>query len=93
MRAEGRLDEQDVRDLERVLEARRVKGKVIPFGTEEGFVVVKTTAEYSAMLREPENAIKVGGRTLKPWLTSGAIGKLKRAVSDARGEGIGQIHE
>ncbi|HZW84375.1 MAG TPA: hypothetical protein VFE91_00530 [Nitrososphaerales archaeon] len=70
-----------------------MKGKVIPFGTEDGFVVVKTTVEYSAMLRQPENFIRVGGRTLKPWRTSGAIGKLKRAVSDARGEAVGQVHE
>ena len=91
MRADGDLGGHDFADLQRVLDARHGKVKVIEVPGDPRAVIVKTTNVEAPRLREDSPPLRVGGKDLKPVLTSGAVGKLKRNASG--GTSDGQVSE
>ncbi len=82
--ADGELSEENLKDLGRILESRHGSLKVIPVKGNPGAVIVKTNNISSPRMRDASGRIELGGRTLTVRLTSGAIGKLKRAADSAR---------
>ncbi len=69
------------------MERRYGKVKMIPLKENSKAVVVKTNNEIATMLKEPEWALAIGRKRIRPELTSGAIVNLKRRASVAAANG------
>ena len=77
------LSEDDVREFGRTLESRHGKLKLIPVKGNARAIIVKSTNDVAPVMRESSGRLSVGGKTLTVVLTSGAVGKLKRAAQPA----------
>jgi hypothetical protein len=85
--AEGELTSEEMKEIGGILEGRYGKVKMIPLKENPRAVVVKTDVVIATKLKEPEWALVIGGKKVRPVLTSGAIGNLKRRASVARANG------
>lgn len=89
--AEAPLSEDDARGLESILGNRFGEVKVIAVDNNPRALIVKTTEPISRALRDEDGVMGPGGTKLRPTLTSGAIGKLKKRAAEASANG--KIHE
>lgn len=89
--ADAEISEADKKDLSSILEQRHGKVKLISVDSNPKAVIVKTTNMAAPLLRNVENTLTVGGKSLTPVLTSGAVGNLKRRASEAALNG--KVHE
>ncbi|MDE1853112.1 MAG: hypothetical protein KGI38_05100 [Thaumarchaeota archaeon] len=89
--ADADLSENEKQDLAAVLERRHGKVKLISVDGNPRAVIVKTNNQVAPVLRDPENTLIIGGKTLKTVLTSGAVVNLKRRASEAHSNG--EVHE
>lgn len=85
--AEGELSSEEMKGIGEILEGRYGKVKMIPLKENSKAVVVKTDNEIATMMKEPEWSLIIGGKRVKPELTSGAIVNLKRRASVAAANG------
>lgn len=81
--SDGALSEDDFRELGRILESRHGKLKVIPVKGNDKAVIVRTSNEAVPAMRKASGRLELRGKRLTATLTSGAIGKLKRAAGPA----------
>lgn len=81
--ADRDMGEEEFRELASSLEERRWDSKLIEVRGAPRAVIVRTTAEYAALMREEGGMPSVRGRRLTPVMTSGAVGNLKRRASEA----------
>ncbi|HYB07386.1 MAG TPA: hypothetical protein VEB87_04435 [Nitrososphaerales archaeon] len=89
--ADEDLSEPDWRDLSAIMEKRQWKVKLIAVEGNRRAVIVKTGSEFAFKLRDTGNQLSLGRKRLRPVLTSGAIGNLKRRATE--GATNGKIHE
>ena len=87
--ADRDLDEPEFEALGRTLEGRMGKVKLISVKGNPRAVIVRTTNSSDHLLRDAAEPLFVGGTELRPTLTSGVVGKLKRRAS--RGSHDGQV--
>ena len=87
--ADGDLSSEEVKEIGGILEGRYGKVKMIPLKENSSAVVVKTDNIIATLLKEPEWGLVIGGKRVKPVLTSGAIVNLKRRASGVAA--IGQV--
>jgi hypothetical protein len=85
--ADGELSPEEIREIGGILDGRYGKVKMIPLKENSRAVVVKTDNVVATMLKEPEWELVIGGKRVKPALTSGAIVNLKRRASVAAANG------
>ena len=85
--ADGELSSQETKEIEEILEERYGKVKMIPLKENPKTVVIKTDNEIANVLKETGWALVIGGKTVRPSLTSGAIVNLKRRASVAAANG------
>ncbi len=85
--ADGELSSEEMKEIGGILEGRYGKVKMIPLKENSKAVVVKTDNGVATMLKEPEWALVIGGKRVRPALTSGAIVNLKRRASMAAANG------
>ncbi|MBI3860019.1 MAG: SCP2 sterol-binding domain-containing protein [Thaumarchaeota archaeon] len=79
------LSEEEFQELGRVITKRHGEMPIIGLAASRRAMIVRTTAEVAARMREPEATIDIRGKTVKTVLVSGAIGKLKkRAEKEGR---------
>lgn len=81
--SDGALSEEDFREFGRILESRHGRLKLIAVKGNDRAVIVKSTNDVAPVMRESSGRLRVGGKTLTVVLTSGAVGKLKRAAQTA----------
>jgi hypothetical protein len=89
--ADEDLSAAERKELRRTLEERYPGAKVIEVERNPRAIILKTTNAVAPLLRVPGAEPSVGGKKLKPVLTSGAVGNLKRRASEGRANG--QVHE
>ena len=85
--AEGELSSEEMKEIGEILEERHGKVKMIPLKENPKTVVIKTDNEIANVLKETGWALVIGGKTVRPSLTSGAIVNLKRRASVAAANG------
>jgi hypothetical protein len=85
--AEGDLSDGEVKELAGIIERRHPGSKLIQLKGNPRAVIVKTTNESAPGFRDPGSGFGVAGKALRPVLTSGAIGNLKRRASEASTNG------
>ncbi|HEV2226390.1 MAG TPA: hypothetical protein VGR56_06250 [Nitrososphaerales archaeon] len=85
--ADGDLSSEEMKEIGEILEERYGRVKMIPLKENPKAVVVKTDNEIATMLKEPGWALAIGGKGVRPALTSGAIVNLKRRASVAAADG------
>lgn len=85
--ADGELSSEDMKEIGGILEERYGRVKMIPLKENPKAVVVKTDNEIATMLKEHGWALVIGGKSVRPALTSGAIVNLKRRASVAAANG------
>jgi hypothetical protein len=85
--ADAELNERDLEGLTRILEGRHGKLKVIAVKGNTRAVIVRTTAEAAAKLREDSGRVTLNGKNVAAVLTSGVIGKLKRRAKGSGASG------
>ncbi len=89
--SDGDLGDADVEGLQRVMEDRYGRIKLITVEGNRRALIVKTTNAVAPLIRERTSALRAGRWTLRAVLTSGAVGKLKKSVSG--GTLDGQVSE
>ncbi len=89
--ADGEVTEEDRKTLDRILEGRYGKVKVIPVASNPRAVIVKTTNSVAPLLRDSGGQITLGGKPLTTLLTSGSIGKLKKRAAESRATENGKV--
>ena len=57
--------------------------KAIPVDGNPRALILKTTADVAAKLKGARDGFVIGGRSVAPVLTSGAVGNLKRRAAGA----------
>lgn len=77
--------------LTEYLRERHGPVKLIPVDGNSRAVIVRTTVDVAARLKELKEGFVVRGTRLTPVLTSGAVGNLKRRATEAPVDG--QVHE
>jgi hypothetical protein len=85
--SEGEFSTEEIKRIGEILEGRYGKVKMIPLKENSKAVVVKTDNEVATKLKYPEWALVIGGKKVRPVLTSGAIVNLKRRASVAAANG------
>jgi hypothetical protein len=85
--ADADLSAEETKGLAELLQRRHGHVKLIFVDGNARAVIVKTTNAVAPLLRAPEGRLTAGGKALKPVLTSGAVGKLKRRASETARHG------
>lgn len=67
--------------LERILKQRHGKVTIIPVRGCQGFLIVRTTPDAAADLRESLATLEIEGEKVVSLMTSGCISKLKRLAN------------
>ena len=88
--ADDPLTEAEISELGAVLVERFGKARAIPVDGNPRAVIIRTVEPVARLLRAEAVAFP-GGVRLRPVLTSGAIGNLKRSARKAAANG--KIHE
>ena len=89
--ADGGITEPEWARLDILLQQRHPGAKLIGVRENPRAIIVRTTTDGAASLRSPEGALALDGKALRPVLTSGAVGNLKRRAREAATDG--QVHE
>jgi hypothetical protein len=89
--ADGGLSDRETKELERILERRHGKLKLIQDKGNDRAVIVKTTNVVAPQLRQQSGKIRLGKKEVVAVLTSGAIGKLKRRASESVSTSSGKV--
>lgn len=79
------------KDLADFLERRFGRVKLIEVEGSPQAVIVRTTVDTAAWLKDNREGFFVRGIRLTPVLTSGAVGNLKRRAGEAKDNG--KVHE
>jgi hypothetical protein len=82
LEADGEVTPDAWKDFARHLEQRFGKLKAIPVTGNRSALVIKTDNYAAPLIRECAD-LRAGDRRVKSVLTSGSIGKLKRAASES----------
>ena len=85
--SDGEFSSEEIKEIGEILEGRYGRVKMIPLKENSKAVVVKTDNEIATKLKDPEWALVIGGKRVRPVLTSGAIVNLKRRASVAAANG------
>jgi len=76
-----------VKELAKLLERRYGALKLFLVEGNRRAVVVKTTSDVAPRIREEGSQLVLGGKTISPVLTSGAVVNLKKRALDAAADG------
>lgn len=87
--ADGDLNEEDIAKLQKSLGDWLGKTKLIEVEGNSRAIILKTTNQFTPLLRDPPRTLRAGRWTLRTELTSGAVGKLKKRAR--RGAADGQV--
>lgn len=85
--AETEISDGEVKELQKVLEARYGRMKLIQVKGNPRAVIVKTTNEVAPLLRDRSHPLVVSGKKLETVLTSGAVVNLKKRALEAKADG------
>jgi hypothetical protein len=91
--ADAELGEHGVQELTRVLEARHGKLKVITVRGNGRALIVRTTPQVAAEMRDRSGTIRIGESVASTVLSSGVIGKLKRRAAGSGTKADGKVPE
>jgi hypothetical protein len=91
--ADEELGDPGVQELSRILEGRHGKLKFIPVRGNGRALIVRTTPQVAAELRERSGTIQVGEIEVSTVLSSGVIGKLKRRAGESGTIADGKVPE
>jgi hypothetical protein len=89
---ESDRDASDAADeLVKFVKERYGDSKAIEVKGSPRMLILKTTNVVAEPLKELRGGFRVGGRSFRPLLTSGAVGNLKRRATEAKSNG--EVHE
>jgi hypothetical protein len=91
--ADAELGEEGVQEFMRILEGRHGKLKFIPVKGNGRAMIVRTTPQVAAELRERSGRIRIGEDAVSTVLSSGVIGKLKKRAAGSRTTADGEVPE
>lgn len=91
--ADAELGEPEVQELTRILEGRHGKLKVILVRGNGRALIVRTTPQVAAELRDRSGRIRLGENEVSTVLSSGVIGKLKRRATASGTTEDGKVPE
>lgn len=85
------MDGHEFEEFGRILEMRHRKLKIIAVRGNSRAVIIRTTVEVAAELREESGSIALGEKRVEVVLTSGVIGKLKRKAEESAMTRYGEV--
>jgi len=85
------MDGHEFEEFGRILEMRHGKLKIIAVRGNSRAVIIRTTVEVAAELREESGSIALGEKRVEVVLTSGVIGKLKRKAEESAMTRYGEV--
>ena len=85
------MDGHEFEEFGRILEMRHGKLKMIAVRGNSRAVIIRTTVEVAAELREESGSIALGEKRVEVVLTSGVIGKLKRKAEESAMTRYGEV--